>query len=92
MAPEKNMISDSHFSQLEQANKRLIQNWNVLAKMRANSGLGEKNRLIKAEMEYLQSLQLVINAAESAILEAEKTKSSTRIPENEEKNHKKPKK
>lgn len=74
MAPEKNMISDSHFSQLEQANQKLTQNWNVLAKMRANGGLGEINRLIKAEMEYLQSLQLVINAAESAILEGEKSK------------------
>ena len=76
MAPEKNMISDSHFSQLEQANQRLTQNWNVLAKMRANGGLGEIDLLIKAEMEYLQSLQLVINAAESAILDGEKGKRS----------------
>lgn len=70
MIPEKNMISDSHFIQLDQANQRLTQNWNVLVKMRANGGLGEMSRLIKAEMEYLQSLQLVINAAESAILES----------------------
>ena len=76
MATKKNMISDSHFTQLDQANQRLTQNWNILAKMRANGGLGEINRLIKAEMEYLQSLQLVINAAENAILEGEKRKRS----------------
>ena len=69
MAPEKNMISDSHFSQLNQANQRLTQNWNVLAKMRENGGLGETSRLIKAEMDYFQSLQLVINGIESAILD-----------------------
>lgn len=68
MTPEKNMISDSHFSQLAKANQRLTKNWNVLTKMRANGGLGETSRLIKAEMEYLQSLQLVINAVESAIM------------------------
>ena len=72
MTPEKNMISDSHYIQLEQANQRLTQNWNVLTKMRSNGGLGETERLIKAEMEYLQSLQLVINAAESAILDNKK--------------------
>ena len=72
MTPEKNMISDTHFSQLERANQRLMQNWNILAKMRANGELGETSRLIKAEMDYLQSLQLVINAAESAILDGKK--------------------
>lgn len=69
MPTEKNMISDTHFSELEQANKRLAQNWNILTKIRANGGLVETNLLIKAEMDYLQALQLVINAAESAVLE-----------------------
>ena len=74
MSPDKNMIPDSHFSQLDQANQRLTQSWNVLAKLRANSGLGETGRLIKAEMAYFQSLQLVINAAESAILDRKNQK------------------
>ena len=74
MASEKNMISDLHFSQLEQANQQLAQNWNMLVKMRANGGLGETSRLIKAEMAYLHSLQLVMDAAESAILDEERRK------------------
>lgn len=72
MTPETNMISDAHFTQLEQANQRLAQNWNILVKMRANGGLGETSRLIKAEMEYFQSLQLVINATENAILDSKR--------------------
>ena len=72
MDPVKNVISDSHYSQLEKANQRLTKNWNVLTKMRANGGIGETSRLIKAEMEYFQSLQLVINAVESAILDSKK--------------------
>ncbi len=74
MASEKNMISDLYFSQLDQANQRLAQNWNMLVKMRANGGLGETSRLIKAEMAYLHSLQLVMDAAESAILDEEQRK------------------
>ncbi|MYF98717.1 hypothetical protein F4212_06215 [Candidatus Poribacteria bacterium] len=74
MAAEKNMISDLHFSQLEQANQRLAQNWNMLVKMRANGNLGETSHLIKAEMAYLHSLQLVMDAAESAILDEERQK------------------
>ncbi len=74
MASDKNMISDLHFSQLEQANQRLVQNWNVLVKMRANGGLGETSRLVKAEMAYFHSLQLVMDAAENAILDEERRK------------------
>jgi len=74
MASEKNMISDLHFIQLDQANQRLAQNWNVLVKMRANGSLGETSRLIKAEMAYLHSLQLVMDAAENAILDEERRK------------------
>ncbi|MCY4404132.1 MAG: hypothetical protein OXD54_16325 [Candidatus Poribacteria bacterium] len=74
MASEKNMISDLHFIQLDQANQRLAQNWNMLVKMRENGGLGETSRLIKAEMAYLHSLQLVMDAAENAILDEERRK------------------
>ena len=74
MASEKNMISDLHFSQLEQANQQLVQNWNMLVKMRSNGGLGETSRLIKAEMAYFHSLQLVMDAAESAILDEDRRK------------------
>lgn len=62
-----NMISDHHFNALARANRLLVQNWNVLSKMRANGGLGDVSRLIEAEMAYFQSLQLVWDTAAHCI-------------------------
>ena len=65
------MLSDFHFNQIEKANQQLLQSWNILTKLRSNGELGEVSRLIKAEMNYLQSLQLVINAVDDAIQDAQ---------------------
>lgn len=62
-----NMISDHHFDALARANRLLVQNWNVLSKMRAHGGLGDVRRLIEAEMAYFQSLQLVWDTAAQCI-------------------------
>lgn len=61
------MISDHHFNALARANRLLVQNWNVLSKIRANGGLGDISRLIEAEMAYFQSLQLVWDTAAHCI-------------------------
>ncbi len=77
MPSDNNMISDYHFNELQQANQLLAQNWNILVKMRANGGLGDISRLIKAEMAYFHSLQFVINAAENCINEEERKRRET---------------
>jgi len=67
VASDNNMISDHDFDALARANRLLVQNWNVLSKMRANGGLGDVSRLIEAEMAYFQSLQLVWDTAAHCI-------------------------
>lgn len=62
-----NMISDHHFDALARANRLLVQNWNMLSKMRANGGLEDVSRLIEAEMAYFQSLQHVWDTAAHCI-------------------------
>ncbi len=62
-----NMISDQHFNALARANRLLVQNWNMLSRVRANGGLGDVSRLIEAEMAYFQSLQLVWDTAAHCI-------------------------
>ena len=67
MASDNNLISDYHFNALAQANRILVQNWNVLSKMRANGGLEDISRLIEAEIAYFQSIQLVWDAASHCV-------------------------
>lgn len=58
------MISETHFSVLEKANQRLARNWRTLKDARAE---GNAQRIKRAELNYLQALQRVFNAAETAV-------------------------
>ena len=60
------MISESHYQNLENANRELALQFQKLRKARASRDL---NGIKNAEMEYFQSLQHLYTAVQDAVAE-----------------------
>ena len=60
------MISESHFKNLENANRELAMRFEKLRKARASR---DSNGIKNAEMEYFQSLQHLYTAVQDAVAE-----------------------
>ena len=60
------MISESHFKNLENANRELAMRFEKLRKARASR---DPNGIKNAEMEYFQSLQHLYAAVQDAVAE-----------------------
>ena len=60
------MISESHFKNLENANRELAMRFEKLKKARASR---DPNGIKNAEMEYFQSLQHLYTAGQDAVAE-----------------------
>ncbi|MCG9127153.1 hypothetical protein JT359_06070 [Candidatus Poribacteria bacterium] len=68
------MISNYYFEILDKANQQLTEQWSLLVNTRSENGIIDKTKLQKIEMDYFQSLQIVLHAVENAIYSQTKSK------------------